>query len=692
MKRALRLRGWLRRLPWDIILVYLVFNALVGAFARISLERVRADMRNRSFDDLNSIAALKSRQIGDWLQELLRQSPGLTYEIQHEGLAARLLAEPGNPAALAEFGNYALRADPGRRFAAVALLDREGRLLAAQPGELPLTPATLGSEVRPLLGVPWPRVSDLFRGPADRIFLVIAGPLPRAGALALLVDARRELFPLLREWPTASRTAETLLVRREEDRVVFLNDLRFRADAALSLTAPLDDPRRPAAQAMRRRNGVMEGLDYRDMRVLAAWRTVPGTTWSIVAKVDAVEVERPVRELGLAYLSLSLTLAAASTLFLVLRLRQLARHTSTEREALVSHYGYLARYANDIILLLDGQGNIVEANDRAVEAYGYTRGELLALRYGELDCSASQAADLLAASRGLLLESRHRRKDGSLFPAEASIRRIQVGRESYVQCILRDLSERRKAEEEKRRLEEQLAQVRRQEAIGRLAGGVAHDLNNALTAIKGNAELLKMKLPAGAGESRFVEGILAAVARAARVTHGLLAYSEQQYLVWEPVELNALLLSCRPSLSRALGPQIRLAIEPSPEPLIMRGDVELLRVVLTHLAENARRAMPQGGSFTVSLQGSPPAQKPDWACLTARDTGQGMSEEVRAHLFEPFFTTQDFGKGAGLGLPVIFGIVRQHGGRIEVASEQERGTEFRIFLPLARPGSPGSPA
>ena len=689
MKSALRLRGWLRRLPWDIIAVYLVFNALVGAFARISLERIRQDMRNRSFDDLSAIAALKGRQIGDWLLGLLRQAPGLTHEIEHEGLGARLLREPAHPSARAEFADYARRADPQHRFASVALADGEGRVLAAEPSDLPLLPATLSSEVQPLLGLPWTRVSDLFRGPGDRIFLLIVSPIPEIGALVLLVDARRELFPLLREWPTASRSAETLLVRREEQRVVFLNDLRFRQGTALSLTAPLGDPRRPAAEAMKRRTGVMEGLDYRRQRVLAAWRTVPGSSWSIVAKVDVVEVDRPVRELTLAYAALSIVLGLASTLFLVLRLRQLTSHNRAEREALVTHYGYLARYANDIILLLDGKGNVVEANDRATEAYGYARSELLGLRYADLDPAAGRPGDLLEASGGMVVESSHRRKDGSHFPVEASIRSMQVGQERYVQCILRDISERKEAEQEKRRLEELLAKVQKQEAIGRLAGGVAHDLNNALTAIQGYGELLKMKLPAGAGEMRSAEGILAAVARAARVTHGLLAFSEQLPLSWEPLELNALLSSSRQTLERVLGPEIVLELQAHPAALVVRGDAELLSQVFVHLADNARRAMPQGGRFTISLEGSRGQDNAETACLRMRDTGVGMSEEVRARLFEPFFTTQGFGQGAGLGLPIVFGIVRQHGGRIEVDSEQGRGTEFRIILPLARQAAIG---
>ena len=686
MKRAIRLGGWLRRLPWDIILVYLVFNVLVAVFGRVSTARIGSDMRNRSLDDLNTTVTLKSRQLSDWLQGLLRDASGYSHEIARFGFATHLIANPLDTDARLAFLDFAGKINPLHRFASVVLVDPSGGVRVSVPEVLPVHPAALQSEVQPLLYARWPRVSDLFRGPNDRIYLVVTAPFEGLGALVLLVDARRELYPLLHEWPTNSRTAETLLVRREGDRVVYLNDLRFHEGAALSLSAPIADPRLPAAEALRRRSGVMEGRDYRGVQVLAAWRFVPGSTWSLVGKVDLAEVEKPVRELALASLLLAVALGVASTLFLVLRLRQLAGHAHAAQEALVSHYGYLARYANDIILLLDAKGNIVEANDRAVEAYGYDRRELLALHYDQLGGAATGSQALQGASQGIVVESLHRRRDGGEFPVEASIRSIQVGPEHYTQCILRNISERKTAEEEKRCLEEQVTQLRKQEAIGRLAGGVAHDLNNALAAIMGYGEHLRMRLPPDGSERRAAEGILAAVDRASRVTHGLLAFSEQQHLAGDPLDLNALLQSSGDLLRRALGERIQLQLEPYREPLLIRGDVELLRLVLTYLADNARQAMPHGGRFTVAAtpkdSGEPPAEA-GFACLRVSDTGSGMNEEVRNRLFEPFFTTQGFGKGAGLGLPMIFGIVRQHGGRMEVISAPGKGAEFRIFLPLA---------
>jgi PAS domain S-box-containing protein len=686
MKRALRLRVWLRGLPWDIILVYLAFNALVWLFGQQALGRVGGNMRNRSFDDLNSIVTLKSRQLGDWLQDLLRDASGYRQEIARDGVAANLIANPLDTDALSAFLAFADKSNPSHRFASVALADPSGGVRVCIPETLPVHPAALRSEVQPLLDAPWPRVSDLFRGPEDRVFLVVTAPLAGQGALVLLVDAKRELFPLLREWPIRSRTAETLLVRREGDRVVYLNDLRFHEGAALNLSSSVAEPLSPAAEAMRKPNGVMEGVDYRGARVLAAWRSVPGSAWSIVAKVDAAEVEQPVRMLALTSLLLAIALGAASTLFLVLRLRQLAGHQRAERQALVSHYGYLARYANDIILLLDAKGRILEANEKAAETYGFSHNELLALRYDELDSSTPPASVFPEAVDGMLVESEHRRKDGSRFPVEASIRSIQVGRRRYIQCILRDISERRKSEAEKRRFEEQIARLRKQEAIAQLAGGIAHELNNALTAIMGYAEYLKAKLPPGGIERHSTQGILDAVSRASSITHGLLVFSEQQSLVCQPLDLGDLLRASEKVLRQRLGERVQLHLELEPRPLPIRGDAELLRLALSHLADNARQAMPQGGRFTVAAGpvAGPAPEQARTTCLSVRDTGQGMSEEVRSRLFEPFFTTRGFGQGTGLGLPVVFGIVRRHGGRIEVASEPGRGTEFRIFLPLAQ--------
>jgi PAS domain S-box-containing protein len=692
MKRGIRLRGWLRRLPWDILAVYLAFNALVGVFGQLSITRISTDMKNHSFDDLNAVVTLKSQQLSNWLQGLLREATGAISPTAQGAAIQKILENPDDPAGQTAFQEVARQLNPSLRFAAAALVDAQGRLVTSQPQQLPLANLSLVAEVRPLLDAPWPRASDLFRGPGDRVYLVVVSPIPGIGALVLLVDVRHELFPLLREWPTNSRTAETLLVRRKDHWVMYLNDLRFRRGAALSLLTLIGDRQSPAAEAMRQRTGVMEGVDYRGVPVLAAWQFVRGSNWSLVGKVDLAEVEKPVRELAFASLLLVVALNLTSSLFLLLRLRQLARHTRAGHEALVTHYGYLARYANDIILLLDGKGSIVEANDRATEAYGYPRNELLALRYGHLTDASFESAAGLGAEHGIVIESLHRRKDGSQFPAEASIRSMQVGQERYVQCILRDISERRKAEQEKRRLEEQISRLRKQEAIGQLAGGIAHDLNNALTAIMGYAEYLKSKLPAAGNERRSAEGILAAAGRAASVTQGLLAFSEGQRMSWEILDLNALLLSCRESLLRTLGEGSQLQLEPHSGPLPVRGDAELLRLALSHLAENARQAMPQGGRFTVAatpeVSGEPPAGS-GFACLRIRDTGLGMSKEVQARLFEPYFTTQGFGKGAGLGLPIVFGIVRQHGGRIEVDSENGRGSEFRLYLPLARQAEEG---
>ena len=244
---------------------------------------------------------------------------------------------------------------------------------------------------------------------------------------------------------------------------------------------------------------------------------------------------------------------------------------------------------------------------------------------------------------------------------------------------------------ERKKVEEQFRHSQKMEGIGQLAGGVAHDFNNILTVIQGHATLVLMgeKLPPATIES--INQITRASERAANLTRQLLMFSRKQVLEVATVDLNQVVTDMTKMLRRIIGEQVALDCSFHPQALLVKADAGMLEQVLMNLAVNARDAMPQGGSLAIrtSLQRitdtevrrNTEASTGDFVCLTVTDTGCGIAPENLARIFEPFFTTKEVGKGTGLGLATVYGIVKQHNGWINVTSEPREGTRFEIFIP-----------
>ncbi|MHB1243617.1 MAG: hybrid sensor histidine kinase/response regulator, partial [Gaiellaceae bacterium] len=231
---------------------------------------------------------------------------------------------------------------------------------------------------------------------------------------------------------------------------------------------------------------------------------------------------------------------------------------------------------------------------------------------------------------------------------------------------------------EQRRLQERLQQSEKLEAVGRLAGGVAHDFNNLLTAIDGYSDLALNQLAPGHPARSDIEEVRRAAQRAAELTRQLLAFSRRQVLAPRVVDLNAVIADAARMLAKLAGEHVELRFTPDREPALVRVDPGQLEQVVTNLVVNARDAMPSGGTISIAT-----ASEPAHVLLTVSDTGTGMSEETRAHAFEPFFTTKEVGKGTGLGLAVVHGIVVQSGGEISVSSRPGLGSSFELRFPAA---------
>jgi two-component system cell cycle sensor histidine kinase/response regulator CckA len=333
----------------------------------------------------------------------------------------------------------------------------------------------------------------------------------------------------------------------------------------------------------------------------------------------------------------------------------------------------------------------LDANQAMLTMLGYARAELIGHTGAELGIwndpgDRAQVAEHIRAGRPLRdFEAFIRAKRGGLRCVLASAERIDLAGEQCVLLLFHDISERK-------RLEDQFRQAQKMEAIGRLAGGVAHDFNNLLTVIMSYADLLRTDLAANARARADVEEICKAAEGAAGLARQLLAFSRRQVLQPQLLDLNVVVTNTERLLRRLIGEDVTLGTVLAPELSPVHADPGQLEQVIMNLGVNARDAMPEGGRLTIETASvalvpegpvGDPSHTGPYVVLSVSDTGVGMDEDTRAHIFEPFFTTKELGKGTGLGLATVYGIIEQSGGFIRVSSEVGLGTIFRVYLPAA---------
>jgi PAS domain S-box-containing protein len=345
------------------------------------------------------------------------------------------------------------------------------------------------------------------------------------------------------------------------------------------------------------------------------------------------------------------------------------------------------------IFMIDTDGIITNWNTGAQRIKRYAAEEIIGHHFSRFYPAEEQRMGVpqrnLAAARTMgryEAEGWRVRKDGSQFWANVIIDAIhdESGRLLGFAKITRDLTERRA-------IEEQLRHAQKMEAIGQLTGGIAHDFNNLLTAVIGNLDLLSEK-PLTGEARRQAAAAMRAVKKAANLTHQLLAFARRQRLEPQPTDLNALISGMHDMLVRTLGGIVHVELALDEDAWPAQIDANQIENAILNLAINARDAMPKGGTLSVATKNvriGPTnrvgnLEPGDYLLVEVTDTGTGMSEEVRAKAFDPFFTTKDFGKGSGLGLSQVYGVVRQSGGTVAIRSAVGAGTTVSLYLPRAR--------
>ncbi len=697
-----------RQYPWIPFLIFFIFSVgIIAVGTRYYRNQVRVIKTDKQ-QELAAIADLKVRQIVDWLHE--REGDALV--IQNNSAVARLAKNYLQRKEQAEELNRLLGAICQHYgYASAALYDTRGLIKFIYGDEVSAKIGPTGYK-RLLVAMREQRfeLSDLHLSEVTQeVTIGFLIPLvlwdepghPTVGAIVIRIDPYQILYPLIQSWPTPSRTFETLLVRREGDQVVYLNELRYQKNTALKLKMPLARKNYPAGLAAQGREGVTEGFDYRNVPVLAAMKKVPNTRWALVAMVDQAEIYASLDEhlWIVAFNVLVLIIASGALLgfwwrnrmavFYRSRYHNLTKRKKMEEALHESERKFRSLAEQSLVGIVVVQDGLLKyVNPKFAGMFGYSVAECLAamplqvlIHPEDLGFVQEQVRKRIEeGSTSIHYEARGVKKDGAIITVEVYGSGISFdNRPASIGSVL-DVTERKQMETE-------LLKVERLESIAVLAGGIAHDFNNLLGGIFGYLDVARYHLTRGnaEGASKYLTNAIAIFDRAKHLTQQLLTFAKGGAPVFKTQPLGELV---HKSISFALSganvsPEFTI-----PEDLwLCSFDEHQMSQVFDNIAINARQAMPGGGKLEVTVSnvaaGDAPGVLPRkaYVLVSLRDYGTGIAPEHMAHIFDPFFTTKQ--NGSGLGLATCYSIVKRHGGLIEAASELDRGTTFHIYLPAS---------
>lgn len=493
--------------PWPLIVLVLVITIIIVVVGFVYYNYEKKTLLSEKQLELSAISDLKIRQISQWRLERLGDGQFLSDNIL---IVSRLLEFIKNPedTPLRDGILQSLKSlTDNFDYKNVLLLDTLGNVILAYPDQYDL----VGDHLTPLIpGIIKDRrvvLTDLHRASLvgfvhiDMVIPLIDKSLNDTlvqGLFALRVDPQKVLYPLIQSWPTPSKSAETLILRRDGDDIVYLNELRHHKNSELILKKPVSTEKLPAAMAIQGITGTVDGIDYRNVSVVAAMKKIPGTPWFMVAKIDRKEVISVLESQMRMVTIIQVLIIIAIWLFIgflwrTQRVRFYREKYEMElnRLALVKHFDYILKFANDIIFLIDSDLNIIEANDRALETYMYTRDEFIGMKLEKIRAPETislmqEQIRIINENESGTFETLHKRKDNTIFPIEISSRIVIIEGSKYYQTIGRDITKRKSVEDTLKESEDKFRKIFEESPLGILMAGKDFGI------IKANLSFCKM--------------------------------------------------------------------------------------------------------------------------------------------------------------------------------------------------------
>lgn len=709
-------------LTFPVIAAFIAASAALVVMGGWAVMDHRADAERQITSELAAIVDLKLEQLISWRRERISDASFVANNPQiHRNIL--LLGSAAPPAAARrEMLEWMRSMYRNGQYGRIVVFNASGRVIvsvpdsSAGPGRFAATLLDQAARGRTVLFSDL-TIRDGYRPVLDVIIPVFAGSRPGDTLIAsvvLSIDPYRVLFPMLQSWPIPSASGQLSLVRREGTDVQFLTEVHDTIAYPLGLRIPMETSGHPAALGVRGESGLLHGTGFGGRSLFAILRPVPDTPWYLAAQVEEDEVFAPVSEYARFVVALIGLLMAVGAVSVALFLRKKeADHYRTEyelsieRQALVRHFDYLTRYANDIVLLFDDDGKLREVNNRGESAYGYERETLNGMNVGSLgfwpedpEETARIRKELDADAgehHGVLFEADHRRADGSTFPAEVSARRLTVEGGRFIHAIIRDISERKRTE-----LALIAAKERAEEAgvFQRvLLENMSHELRTPMQGILGFARLLA----SGSRETAQREmagNILASGRRLMATLDSILLLSELEAGTIAPrlpvQRVDELVESTARSFAGdAEAKGLTYSVVCSVRTIYAALDPDLFRRALGYLIENGIKFTP-AGSISVEVK-SAVTEGNESVAISVTDTGIGIAHQHQGVIFEAFRQasagmTRDY-EGAGLGLTLAGRIVKALGGRLTVESDEGKGASFTMTYPcVPTPAVPGRSA